>query len=418
MARILFYIPLPPPDLKHYVPFHRGAAVIVSVLKSKGHLVRVRMPWRITPEEVARDCREFEADHVFLSLASPQAHMLPEIAKATADLSLPLLVGGSHPTFAPEEVLSVPGVTAVAVGEGEEAAPAFVEGARRVPGLVFPGHALSAGRLARLEELPPPDRRAFFECPDFELERKIVGHEFATGRGCPFRCLYCANGGYKKLYGPAHHRRVPVEAAIREITETLRLDPRVDVIGFHDDIFTADPGYLAEFADRYRRTMRIPFWANAHPNLLSQETVRLLARAGCRRIHLGVETGNEELRARVLGRHIPDSVIVEAAVRLKKAGIRLVTFVMLGIPGENEKSYGDTVRLLRRIKPSWIIQSYFTPLPGTVLGEGIRKRLPIRRWSEILEGSFYLEPRRSWSEELDVERLKEMGRNLLREVYG
>jgi len=418
MARILFYIPLPPPHLKHYVPFPRGAAEIVSLLKSKGHRVRVRMPWRISEEDVKKECADLNADHVFVSLASPQARILPLISEAARKLSLPLLAGGPHPTFAPDEVLSVPGVTAIVRGEGEEAALGFLEGLRGVPGLVFPGEKLTVGRLAALEDLPPPDRSAFFECPDFAPERKIVGHEFATGRGCPFQCLYCANGGYRKLYGSAHYRRIPVPAAIREVTETLKRDPHVETVGFHDDIFTADPGYLAHFTDLWRREVRTPFWVNAHPLLLSEETIRLLARAGCRRVHLGVETGSEELRSKVLGRNVPDRAIIEAAERLKKAGIKLVTFIMLGIPGENEKSYRETVLLLRRIRPAWIIQSYFTPLPGTFLGEKIRRRLPIRRWTEILEGSFYFAPRRSWSEEIDVERLKEMGRSLLREVYG
>jgi radical SAM superfamily enzyme YgiQ (UPF0313 family) len=276
--------------------------------------------------------------------------------------------------------------------------------------------------LADIAALPPPDRELFMHCPDFTLERTIVGHEFAASRGCPFRCTYCENDGLRALYGKAHLRRLPVEAVVAEVEGALDLEPRVSIVGFHDDVFTTDPAWLTAFCRAWRSRIRRPFWVNAHPDMLPADRVRALAAAGCVRVHLGLESGSEELRRRVLGRPLSDETIVAAAGRLRQAGIRIVTFVMLGIPGENEGSYRETVALLRRVRPDWIIQSYYVPLPGTPLGESCRALSPITTWEslhgETLHGgSFYQEPRRSWASALTARRLGEMGTALVRDVY-
>ncbi len=418
MARILFYLPLPRPHRKHYVPFHRGIGQITAILRREGHAVQLHMPHRIAEEAVRADCERYGPDALFVSLASPQTGDLRPIARAASVAGKPLLVGGPHPTFAPEEVLAIPGVSAICRGEGEAVAQAFLRGERNVPGLVFPGREHSLGKLADLTALPLPDRAVFAGTPEFRLNRSIVGHEFAAARGCPFQCRYCSNHGFHALYGTAHLRRLPVAAVLREAEAALTTDPHVSVVGFHDDIFTLDPAWLGEFADHWPRRIGLPFWVNAHPALLSPERVQLLRRAGCVRVHVGVESGSEALRSTILGRTVTDRTILQAADQLKRAGIRVVTFMMLGIPGETEATYREGVSVLRRIRPAWIIQSYYVPLPGTPLGEECRSRLPVTSWEELTEDSYYLTPRRSWAPALSPERVREMGESLIRDVYG
>ena len=352
-GRVLFYVPFPPPDRKHYVPFHQGVALLAALLKRDGYEVTLRIPSRLTPDDVRADGDRVAPDVIFVSLATPQAPLLRPIAQTAAERGIPLLVGGPHPTFVPEEVLAVPGVTAVCCGEGEQAALAFLRGEEACPGLVYPGDPVTLGALADVASLPFPDRAVFAACPDFRLERTHVGHEFAASRGCPFRCTYCTNGALRRRYGPGHLRRRPVEDVLNEVAATLSGDPDVRIVGFHDDVFTADRRWLTEFAATWRKNIGarfgVRFWVNAHPEHLDEERVLLLARAGCTRVHMGVESGSEELREQVLGRRLSNQVILEASRRLERAGIRLVTFVMLGAPGETEGTYRETVALLRRV---------------------------------------------------------------------
>lgn len=419
VTRILFYLPLPPPDRKHYVPFHRGVGQIAAVLSATGCEVALRMPWRTTEEQAREEIAASGARFVLVSLATPQAALLRPIAAAAAAAGRPLLAGGPHATFAPAETLAVPGVTAIVRGEGERAAAAFVAGDTDCPGLIRPGgDPAAAGELADLAVLPPPDREIFHACPEFKFERTVIGHEFAASRGCPYRCRYCSNSGYLDAYGAALLRRLPVERVIAEAAAALARDPKVAIVGFNDDIFAQDIDWLGEFAARWRTAIKKPFWVNGHPSLLTEERVRLLKHAGCARVHVGVETGDEALRRAILGRTMSNDTILRACERLRRAGIRIVTFIMLGAPGESEATYRETVGVLRRIRPSWVIQSFFMPLPGTPLGEECRVQAPGMSWESLSDPSFYLKPGRSWTPFLTIERLRELGDALLRDVYA
>ena len=369
-------------------------------------------------DEVRTLIRSAAPRHVFVSLATPQAGLLPPIAAAARSEGVPVLVGGPHATFCTAEVLAIPGVTGAVRGEGEHAMRAYLAGDRAIRGLVRPGDPVAGfGELADLQALPPPDREPFLACPDFTFEGKIMGHELAASRGCPLRCRYCTNAGYNDTYGPPYLRRLTVGAVVAEARAALALEPRARVVGFHDDIFAADTAWLAEFSRVWPGAIRMPIWVNCHPALLTRERVALLKRAGCTRVHMGVESGNEELRQRVLGRTVTNATILEAARRLRDAGMRIVVFVMLGIPGECEATYRDTVELLRRVRPDWILQSYFVPLPGTPLGLELKAQVPETPWQDLAAPSFYLDPLRSWSAHIDTQRLAAMGRGLLRAVY-
>jgi len=418
VASILFYVPIPPPDRRNYIPFHQGAAQLAAVLQRHGQSVHLRLPWALSAHKVKEDIERLRPDTLFLSLASTQARALRPIAQAALHYSVPLLVGGPHATFAPHEVLSVQGVTAICRGEGEQVVLAFLQGRDNFPGLVRPGEPLSMARPVDLSRIPLPDRRLFATCPDFVLQRTLVGHEFMTSRGCPFRCSYCTNAALCDSPGAPRVRRRDPETVVREVQEALSIDPDVSILGFHDDVFTLDLSYLERFCSLFRERIARPFWVNAHPEVLDRRRVELLAQAGCRRIHMGVETGSEELRYSVLNRAVSDETILRAAALIKRAGIRLVTFVMLGIPGESEATYAQTVNLLRKLRPDWIIQSYFQPLPGTPLGEQVRSKLPVTSWEELLPESFYDEPVRSWADGLSAGRLVEMGRRLIENVYS
>ena len=251
MARVLFYLPLPPPDKKHYVPFHRGVGQIAAILKREGHQVFLRMPFNIPEREAASDIIHYKPDCIFLSLATPQSKALGPIAQAARAADIPLLVGGPHPSFAPHDVLAVPGVTAIARGEGEEAAPSFLSGHKNCPGLIFPGSGITTfGALADPAGLPLPDREIFSDSPDFIPERTIMGLELAASRGCPFHCRYCSNSGYLTAYGPRFLRRLPVDYVIQEAAAAMKHDKDATIAGFHDDVFISDLTWLKEFAEK------------------------------------------------------------------------------------------------------------------------------------------------------------------------
>ena len=132
-----------------------------------------------------------------------------------------------------------------------------------------------------------------------------------------------------------------------------------------DDLFTLHPGWLQEFADRYPAAVGVPFTCNSSVELISKNSASALARAGCRGVAIGIETGNEVLRSKILNKTVTNDHIRQAAALIKGGGMELTTFNMLGSPGETLQDALDTLALNREIGADHVRVSMALPVPGT-----------------------------------------------------
>jgi hypothetical protein len=153
----------------------------------------------------------------------------------------------------------------------------------------------------------------------------------------------------RRRFRPA--RRHSVQGALSRVQMMKQRRPGYRRFGFRDDTFVTDPDWLAEFLDRYRVEVELPFGCMARPDHLTADTVARLADAGCDCVRLGIESGDPALRASVAGAPIPDEQVVEAATRLRERGIRVHTTSFLGLPGETEDSARRTVELVAKLRP-------------------------------------------------------------------
>ncbi len=360
--------------------FYHGLAYLSAMVKQDGHETELyyadREPTR--DELLERVARANPSIVAF----SSTTHQHPFVEKWAAWLKeampeLVLVSGGTHPTLAPEEVIASPNWDAVCVGEGEYA---FRELAQRVAeGQPFHdirnlwvrrGDDIIRNPLrpliANLDELPFADRELF--AFDEILAANDGWVDMMSGRGCPYQCSYCCNPGlqsrYKGLGKYVRFRSVPhVLAEIR----ALRSRYNVKTINFQDDTFTLDEKWTLEFCDAYGREFKLPFWINTRVERLSEEIVAALARAGCRGVRIGIESGNELLRRDILKRRMSNEDIIAAFRRLRKHGLKAYTCNMLGIPGETKEMIEETIELNRRLEPDDLQFSVFYPYPMTEL---------------------------------------------------
>src|SRR5688572_9228874 len=98
-----------------------GPAFLASVLREAGHEVQlVRAALDAAPADVAATVAAAAPDLIGMSLTTRQWLRGRELAGAIrAACPAPLIAGGLHPTFSPEEVLGSPGFDYVCLGEGE-----------------------------------------------------------------------------------------------------------------------------------------------------------------------------------------------------------------------------------------------------------------------------------------------------------
>jgi radical SAM superfamily enzyme YgiQ (UPF0313 family) len=295
------------------------------------------------------------------------------------------VAGGPHPTYFPD-FLDYPGVDAVCLGEGEESFPEYLsasEGARppSVPVRGFRhqvgGEVLDGGLrppVADLDTLPSPDWPLYFDASP-ALARHPVKSFLAT-RGCPYRCTYCfnreLNARHREL-GAAIVRVRDPELVVEEIAQ-VRARWGARLIWFLDANFACNLRWLKAFLPRYRQRIGLPFFCKLRPNVVTDALADALVEAGCTSVGLGIEAGNEHLRRTVLDRQVSDEAIVRASHAFVDRGALVMSFNMVGLPGETYAMARETLDLNVAARVDYAMTMFLQPYPGTEIAR-IAQRL-------------------------------------------
>ena len=150
---------------------------------------------------------------------------------------------------------------------------------------------------------------------------------------------------------------------------------RPDHAWFADDIFGLRSDWLATFADRVQASgVRLPFTMQSRCDLMNEQAVDALARAGCHEVWLGAESGSQRILD-AMDKEITVEQIRTARRRLGEHGVRACFFIQFGYPGETWADIEATVALVAELLPDDIGVSVSYPLPGTRFHEMVKLEL-------------------------------------------
>ena len=282
-------------------------------------------------------------------------------------------VGGQHVTLYPQETLELEGVDFVVHGEGERAFTRLVEAVRDGRGAeafaAIPGLGYRDGDRARvnpqqdriedLDQLPHPARHLV------DLRRydhvAAEGNHLATmqtSRGCPAKCLFCD-------IRMTRFRRRSAEHVLDELRDLVSRG--IDDVFFVDDTITIDRGRLLEICELIERSgLKLHFKVSARVDTVKPHVLDALKRAGCYRIHYGVESATPRLLAYLQKQTTPDK-IRQAFAWTHEAGIGTFAYCMIGIPSESYHEMMQTVDFAIELDPDYAQFSICTPYPMTAL---------------------------------------------------
>lgn len=358
--------------------YHNGIAILSAVLKKAGHETAMEFihNWKKrTHKNLALKILEFKPHLIAISFATNQFERAKQIINfINHNFSLPIIVGGIHPTICPNEVIKE-NILALCRGEGEEAILEFIEAFEKnksylnIKNFWFKQNGKIFKNPLRLltqnlDALPYADYSIF----DYQ---KVLDEfsclEVFANRGCPYGCNYCINNTLMKLYkGKGKFVRYrSVKSLITELGSLISKYRGIKTIEFFDDTFVLNKKWLAEFANVYPKKIGIPFRCNARANLVDKETARLLKEAGCYMVSMAIETGNETLRRKILNKDITNKQIEEAFSFLKNEGIKLYAHNMVGIPYETPETIHETIDLNKKVGIDIVQCWVFFPYPGT-----------------------------------------------------
>ena len=284
-----------------------------------------------------------------------------QIADALRARKVPVVVGGYHPTFLPDEAAEH--ADAVVIGDAEELWPQVVADAR-------------AGRLRpvyRQETAPniagvTPDRRIF------RGHRYLPLNLVQFGRGCRYACDFCSIHAF---YGAGYRRR-PVAEVVGEIE---KLDGRHVV--FVDDNILSDTAASAElFAALI--PLGIKWSCQISVDVCnSPELLPLMARSGCEVLMIGFESLEPENLAQMKKRWALNGGDYAAAIRkIQEHGIMVYGSFVLGYDHDTTASFDATVDFALASKMFLANFNPLMPMPGTTLYDRLKSagRLLFDRW--------------------------------------
>lgn len=306
-------------------------------------------------------------------LAEMAKEILPEVI---------IVFGGVHVSAVKEAVLAeYPVIDFCVVGEGEEGLRELIEAedAREVEGIVFRdenGQPCFTGyrkKLLDLDSLPFPAYEKLagypqvYKLPIFNYP-KVPNGSCISSRGCPYACSYCDRSVFRRSF------RYNSAEYLYEHVSYLNRTFGIRHINFYDDQFTFQRQRIVDFCRKMMDgSLKMTFNCAARAEHLDEELLRLMKGAGCWMISLGIETGDEDLLAQ--HRQNPDLQMMREKIEMiKRAGIRVKGLLMMGLPGETEKSILKSRKYVYSLPIDDFNLAKFTPFPGSPVYKQIKEQ--------------------------------------------
>ncbi len=209
--------------------------------------------------------------------------------------------------------------------------------------------------IADIDALPPPAHDELLAggytvaYPVQRRTRLRCAYVLST-RGCPHACTFCSPVEMRSRFLPYRVRNV--DAVVDELAQVAALG--ANVVYFNDDNFLRERDRVAALCEGIlRRGLDISWLADARVDDVDPALLPLMRRAGCSTLCLGVESGSQRVLD-ALRKGITVEQTRAAADAIRRAGIWMVAYVILGSPGETDAERQATWRLLDDIRPELV----------------------------------------------------------------
>jgi radical SAM superfamily enzyme YgiQ (UPF0313 family) len=288
-----------------------------------------------------------------------------------------LIAGGPHITIDGIEFMKTHGFFDLAVaGEGEEAMKQVVSGKpfEKIKGLIYRkgGKVVKKDErciVADISQLPLP------VYDNFDSRKKMKSYPLITSRGCPYNCSYCSVGN---IIGKKWRARNP-ERIVEELSQAKK-KYKIKEFGVLDDDFTLDMGRAKKFCRLLIENKLDLRWScpnGVRADKLDEELIGLMKESGCNSISLGIESLDENVFAMIdKGEQL--SAITGAVAMIKKAGMKVNGFFIIGLPGSTYRKDMETLEKAKKLRLDHASWGILVPYPGTRVWDWIHSNGKVR----------------------------------------
>ncbi|QQG44104.1 MAG: radical SAM protein [Candidatus Roizmanbacteria bacterium] len=293
-----------------------------------------------------------------------------------------IIVGGVHSTVIPEDFIYERSPIDIAViGEGELTLEEILKldelslnNLKKIKGICYfdqkQKKTITTERRELIKDLsilPMPAYEdldmTFYAKP----KKRVIGYAYYSvvpvysGRGCPFRCNFCAANS---VWGKGLSRNHAVDRIIDEI-QMLVEEYKVDAIYMIDDTFTLSKERVFEFCEKIK-PLNIVWAAQTRVNCINEEMIKRMKDAGCTQLTFGVETGSQRM-LNLTKKGTTVQQVRDVFKWCKKHNMRTFANMMFNLPDETEEDVKLSYELYKEIKPDDFGMGLTVAYPGTEL---------------------------------------------------
>lgn len=385
-----------------------GAVLLSTMVRDRGYQTRVFV------EDVAEPDWSFieSSDLVGISTITSTAIRAYALTDKIRALGIPVVMGGPHVTFLPDEALEH--ADFIIRGEGENSLLELIDYLEKgkpalseIKGLSYRGkdgrnyHNPPAEFIQELDSLPEPDLSLVHKWKQSNI------YPISTSRGCPYGCRFCS---VIQMFG-RKYRFKSVEATVKELKVAAKTSRATKFIV--DDNFAADTRRLKEIlksvlAEKIKMTWSTQVRVDMARD---RELLRLMADSGCHTLYIGFESINPAtLQAYNKKQGLED--IITCIRTLKDYGLHIHGMFVLGADTDSLETIRQTADFASKQGIETVQFLILTPLPGTPLFYDLSesKRLMHTDWSKYDAHHVVHKPALLAPVTLQIETFKAMAR--------
>lgn len=404
---------------------HTGLAYIAGSLLDYGHEVKI-FDFNLynDDQKFIKELGDFDPGFIGINFVTSLVREADRILRIVKKINKEIILigGGPHCSSEPISSLKETLLDIAVIGEGDFTVLDIIDGKNfsEIKGIAYKKDNeifVNERRdyIKNLDVLPFPAYHLYelekYQIPSVVARKKPVVW-IETSRGCPFGCVYCN----KTIFGRIFRVKSP-ERVIEEFVRVKKLG--VKEVHILDDTFTNDIARAKKICDLLIEKKVDMAWCTAsgiRVDRVDLELLKKMKKAGCYRIHVGIESGNQEILNRIK-KGINLEQVKSAVKWAKEAGLDVGGYFMIGLPGDTEDTMRQTIGFAKSLNLDLAKIAICIPLPATELFNDLDTRGLIKTYDWV-NFNFYTPASTIYNHEnLSWEIIQKYSNKFYREVY-
>ena len=331
------------------------------------------------------------SDIVAITSLTPQISSAIEVAQMAKKSGCTSIIGGYHPTLAPDYVINHPGVDYIIRGEGEHTFKELIDylngnnkqvALKDIDGVSYKNkegkviHNKDRMLEPNLDNFPLPRRDLLDDKKYIYLGARVA--QIESSRGCPHNCKFCC---IIKMWRNSTGRQIMyrTKSTKRIIQEIYDVDWKNDFIFFCEDNFTIKVKRTKEILETIIRSgvqNRIYFSCQSRVDTLykNQWLIDLMHKAGMRQVFLGIESVHQQSLDAMNKKNLTADKVRKVVSMLHDRGISIFGGMIIGFPGETKTMVRQNIQYAKSLEMEFVQMTPITAFPGTDFYDEMEKK--------------------------------------------